>query len=47
MVAGERGGKGNYKEETERTYQTEQQNTDTDFNFEEEKDDSDSIIISF
>ena len=38
---------GNYKEKTEKTYQTEQQNTDKDFMFEEEKNDSDSIITSF
>ena len=38
---------GNYKEKTEKTYQTEQQNTDTDFMFEEEKNNSESIIISF
>ena len=38
---------GNYEEETERTYQTERQNADTDFTFEEKEDSSDSIIITF
>ena len=38
---------GNYEEETQRTYQTEQQNTDKDFMFDEEKNDSESIVISF
>ena len=38
---------GNYKEKTEKTSQTEQQNTDKDFMFAEEKNDSDSIVISF
>ena len=38
---------GNYEEETERTYQTETQNADTDFTFKEKDDSGDSIIISF
>ena len=38
---------GTYGEETQRTYQTEQQNTDKDFMFDEEKNDSESIVISF
>ena len=38
---------GNYKEKTGKTTQTEQQNTDKDFMFDEEKNDSESIVISF
>ena len=38
---------GTYGEETQRTYQTEQQNTDKDFMFDEEKTESESIVISF
>ena len=38
---------GTYEEETQRIYQTEQQNTDKDFMFDEEKNDSESIVISF
>ena len=38
---------GKYKEKTGKTTQTEQQNTDKDFMFDEEKNDSESIVISF
>ena len=38
---------GNYKEKTGKTIQTEQQNTDKDFMFDKEKNDSEAIVISF